>query len=46
MDLMKEVKVAHQSIEVRRKRVQAAFEEKAHLWKMQADVASLSPKTG
>lgn len=44
MDLMKEVKLAHQSVEVRRKRVQAAFEEKAHLWKMQADVASQARK--
>lgn len=44
VEQMKEAAVAHQSAEMRRKRVQAAFEEKAHLWKMQADVASQARK--
>lgn len=44
VEQMKEAAVAHQSAEGRRKRVQAAFEEKAHLWKMQADIAAQARK--
>jgi hypothetical protein len=41
---MKEVAVANQSAEVRRKRVQTALEEKAHIWKMQSEIASQARK--
>eukprot|EP00548_Thalassiothrix_antarctica_P009264 CAMPEP_0194157032 /NCGR_PEP_ID=MMETSP0152-20130528/70462_1 /TAXON_ID=1049557 /ORGANISM="Thalassiothrix antarctica, Strain L6-D1" /LENGTH=1458 /DNA_ID=CAMNT_0038865143 /DNA_START=158 /DNA_END=4534 /DNA_ORIENTATION=+ len=42
--LIKEASVANTSAELRRKRIQANFEDKAHLWKMQSEVASQARK--
>jgi len=42
--LIKEAAVANQSAESRRKRAAASFEEKAHMWKMQSEIASQARK--
>jgi myosin heavy subunit len=43
-EVLKEASVAYQSVDVRRKRIQTALEEKAHMWKMQSEIASQARK--
>lgn len=42
--LIKEAAVANQTAELRRKRAAASFEDKAHRWKMQSEVAAQARK--